>query len=193
MTNLAVLWEQPDYRRFCERLGSFTRLILFDKRGMGLSERVQIGTLEERMDDVRAVLDAVGSEQAALLGVSEGGPMSILFAATYPERARALMLCGAEVRRRRRMTGRGANRREKNSRSAMRSTGRERWGKGHRSTTSSRAREDDDEMSRGRAPTDAVRKPARRPIAFMRMAFEIDVRTVVPAGQDAHTDLHRDR
>ena len=98
MTNLAVLWEQPDYRRFCERLGSFTRLILFDKRGMGLSERVQIGTLEERMDDVRAVLDAVGSEQAALLGVSEGGPMSILFAATYPERARALILCGAEVK-----------------------------------------------------------------------------------------------
>ena len=78
MTNLAVLWEKPDYRRFCERLGSFTRLILFDKRGMGLSERVQIGTLEERMDDVRAVLDAVGSEQAVLLGVSEGGPMSIL-------------------------------------------------------------------------------------------------------------------
>ena len=68
MTNLDVLWEQPDYRRFCERLGSFSRLILFDKRGMGLSDRVQIGTLEERMDDVRAILDAVGSEQAVLLG-----------------------------------------------------------------------------------------------------------------------------
>ena len=62
--------EQPLYRRFCEQLGEFTRLILFDKRGMGLSERVEIATLEERMDDVRAVLDAIGSKDAALLGIS---------------------------------------------------------------------------------------------------------------------------
>ena len=55
-----MLWDDPDYRRFCERLASFSRLILFDKRGMGLSDRVQIGTLEERMDDVRAILDAAG-------------------------------------------------------------------------------------------------------------------------------------
>src|SRR6266487_2404409 len=75
-TNLEVMWEHPDYRRFCERLASFARLVLFDKRGMGLSDRVEIGTLEERMDDVRAVMDAVGVEQAALLGESEGGPMS---------------------------------------------------------------------------------------------------------------------
>ncbi len=98
ITNLNVLWEDPEYRRFCERLASFSRLILFDKRGMGLSDRVRAGTLEERMDDVRAILDAVGSESAALMGVSEGGPMSILFAATYPERTRALVLCGAEVK-----------------------------------------------------------------------------------------------
>src|SRR5881409_3991902 len=92
------MWEHPDYRRFCERLASFARLVLFDKRGMGLSDRVEIGTLEERMDDVRAVLDAVNAEQAALIGVSEGGPMSILFSATYPERTQALLLCGAEVK-----------------------------------------------------------------------------------------------
>src|SRR5438034_3963364 len=97
-TNLEVMWEHPDYRRFCERLASFSRLILFDKRGMGLSDRVRIGTLEERMDDVRAILDAVGSDTTALIGVSEGGPMSILFAATYPERTRGLVLCGAEVK-----------------------------------------------------------------------------------------------
>ena len=84
VTNRHVLWEEPGGRRFYERLGSFARLILFDKRGMGLSDRVQIGTLEERMDDVRAVMDAVGSERAALIGESEGGPMSMLFAATYP-------------------------------------------------------------------------------------------------------------
>ena len=97
-THLRVLWEQPAYRRFCERIASFARLILFDKRGMGMSDHTRIGTLEERMDDVRAVLDAVGCERAALLGVSEGGPLSLLFAATYPQRTAALVLCGAEVK-----------------------------------------------------------------------------------------------
>jgi len=81
ITHLGVMWEHPGYRRFCEQLASFTRLILFDKRGMGLSERVRVGTLEERMDDVRAVLDAVNSERTVLAGVSEGGPLSMLFAA----------------------------------------------------------------------------------------------------------------
>ncbi len=98
VTNLHVQWEEPSFRRFCERLGTFSRLILFDKRGMGLSDRVQIGTLEERMDDVRAVMDEIGSERAALIGESEGGPMAMLFAATYPERTAALLLCGAEVK-----------------------------------------------------------------------------------------------
>jgi pimeloyl-ACP methyl ester carboxylesterase len=98
ITHLGVLWEEPRYRRFVERLGSFARVFLFDKRGMGLSDRVQAGTLEERMDDVRAVMDAAGSERAALMGVSEGGPLSLLFAATYPERTAALVLCGAEVK-----------------------------------------------------------------------------------------------
>ncbi len=97
-THLHVLWEEPRYRRWCERLAEFTRVILFDKRGMGLSDRVPAGTLEERMEDVRAVMDAAGSRQAVLLGVSEGGPMCIVFAATYPERTRALVLAGAEVK-----------------------------------------------------------------------------------------------
>ena len=100
VTHLDVLWEDPSYRRFCEQLASFARLIRFDKRGMGLSDRVRAGTLEERMEDVRAVLDAVQSKEAALIGSSEGGPLSMLLAATYPERTRALVLCGAEVRER---------------------------------------------------------------------------------------------
>jgi len=99
-THLDVLWEEPAYRHFCEQLASFTRLIRFDKRGMGLSDRVRVGTLEERMEDVRAVMDAAGSKHAALMGTSEGGPMSMLFAASYPERTCALVLCGAEVRER---------------------------------------------------------------------------------------------
>ncbi|MEA2485961.1 MAG: hypothetical protein QOD46_1072, partial [Actinomycetota bacterium] len=80
-------WAHPDSASFFERLGSFARLVRFDKRGTGLSDRnVGLPDLETRMDDVRAVMDAVGSEQAALFGYSEGGPMSVLFAATYPER-----------------------------------------------------------------------------------------------------------
>src|SRR5919198_2795567 len=100
-THLEVDWELPQFRRYCERLAEFTRLILFDKRGMGMSDRVPGATsLEERMDDVRAVLDAVGSERAAVMGKSEGGPLAMLFAAAHPERTRALILQGAEVRER---------------------------------------------------------------------------------------------
>ncbi len=89
-------WEAPPITRFMQRLASFSRLILFDKRETGLSDRVAgIATLEERMDDVRAVMDTVGSEQAAVFGISEGGPMSILFAATYPERTSALVVYGS--------------------------------------------------------------------------------------------------
>jgi pimeloyl-ACP methyl ester carboxylesterase len=98
ITNRHVMWEEPSYRRFIERLGSFARVILFDKRGMGLSDRVQAGTLDERMDDVRAVMDAAGSDRAALIGESEGGPLSMLFAAAHPERTLALVLAGAEVK-----------------------------------------------------------------------------------------------
>jgi pimeloyl-ACP methyl ester carboxylesterase/class 3 adenylate cyclase len=83
------------------RLAAFSRLILFDKRGTGMSDRnVGAPTLEERMQDVRAVMDAVGSERAALLGMSEGGPMSVLFAATHPERTAALVLYGTLARAR---------------------------------------------------------------------------------------------
>ncbi|MEP6976738.1 MAG: alpha/beta hydrolase [Thermoleophilia bacterium] len=111
MTNLAVMWELPEFRRFCEQLASFSRLILFDKRGMGLSDRVEVGTLEERMDDVRAVMDAAGSERASLIGVSEGGPMSILFAATYPHRTDHSSSSARRSRRKPRTTGPGVRRR----------------------------------------------------------------------------------
>jgi pimeloyl-ACP methyl ester carboxylesterase len=78
-------WEEPRCVQFLERLASFTRLILFDKRGTGLSDRVEkVPTLEERMDKLRAVMHDAGSHQAAVLGISEGRPMSVLFAATYP-------------------------------------------------------------------------------------------------------------
>ena len=99
VSHLEADWDNPARVRIFERLGSFCRLIRFDKRGTGLSDRVAIPTLEQRMDDVRAVMDAVGSKQAALFGFSEGGPMSMLFAATYPERTVALVMYGSYARR----------------------------------------------------------------------------------------------
>jgi len=95
VSNLDWTWEDPGFAHFLSRLAGFSRLILFDKRGTGLSDRVAgAPDLEVRMDDVRAVMDAVGSERAAVFGVSEGGAMSMLFAATYPDRSRALVLYG---------------------------------------------------------------------------------------------------
>src|SRR3954467_231019 len=95
-THLEIQWESPLFQHFFERIGSFSRLILFDKRGTGLSDPVaSVPTLEERIDDVRAGMDAAGSERAALFGISEGGPMSVLFAATHPARVAALVLHGA--------------------------------------------------------------------------------------------------
>ena len=102
ISHLEYFWRDPSFARFLRRLASFSRLILFDKRGTGLSDRVpvhELPTLEQRMDDVRAVMEAVGSDRAALCGVSEGGPMSALFAATYPERTAALVMIGTYAKR----------------------------------------------------------------------------------------------
>jgi class 3 adenylate cyclase len=94
ISNIELMWEEANHARLLRRLASFSRLILFDKRGTGMSDPVPVDrlpTLEQRMDDVRAVMDAAGSDEAALFGSSEGGLMSVLFAATYPERTRALV------------------------------------------------------------------------------------------------------
>jgi len=99
VSHLDYFWAEPSFARFLTRLASFSRLILLDKRGTGLSDPSGPATLEQRMDDVRAVMDAVGSKQAALFGVSEGGPMCCLFAATYPEKTRALVMFGTYARR----------------------------------------------------------------------------------------------
>lgn len=96
-SNIEALWEEPAVARFFNRLGSFARLIVFDKRGTGLSDRVpedRLPSLEVRMDDARAVMDAVGTQRAVIFGVSEGGPMATVFAATYPARTIALALFG---------------------------------------------------------------------------------------------------
>jgi pimeloyl-ACP methyl ester carboxylesterase/class 3 adenylate cyclase len=99
VSNIDLFWERPEFASFLSRLARFSRLILFDKRGTGLSDRAAgIANLEERMDDVRAVMDAAGSDRAALFGLSEGGAMSMLFAGTYPQRVQAMVLYGAYAR-----------------------------------------------------------------------------------------------
>jgi class 3 adenylate cyclase len=192
LTNLNVLWEDPEYRRFCERLASFSRLILFDKRGMGLSDRVRVGTLEERMDDVRAILDAVGSESAALMGVSEGGPMSILFAATYPERTRALVLCGAEVKEETTDDWPwGEDTREGFEQSTNIDRVVERWGQGGGIDYFAPSRAGDERLRRFAGRLQVESASPHDAVALMRMAFEIDIRDVVPSVKTATLILHR--
>ena len=102
ISNVELMWDEPAHAHVLSRLTRFSRLIVFDKRGTGLSDPVALDrapTMEQRMDDVRAVLDAVGSERTAVFGFSEGGLMSLLFAATYPERTSALVLYGVFARR----------------------------------------------------------------------------------------------
>ena len=95
LSHAELYWELPINQYLLKRLTSFARIIVFDKRGQGLSDRVGEQTLEERIGDVRAVMDAAGSARATIFGWSEGGPMSLMFSATYPERTSALVLCGS--------------------------------------------------------------------------------------------------
>ena len=102
VSHLEYFWREPRFAAFLRRLGTMARVILFDKRGTGLSDRVplsQLPTLEQRMDDVRAVMEAAGSQRAVLFGVSEGGPLCSLFAATYPEKTAGLIMIGCYARR----------------------------------------------------------------------------------------------
>src|SRR5712672_4469346 len=100
VSNVEAMWQLPNRSRFVRRLASFCRVIIFDKRGTGMSDRgSQIFTLEQRMHDVQTILYEVWSDRAALFGISEGGPMSLLYAATYPERTSALILYGSYAKR----------------------------------------------------------------------------------------------
>ena len=96
VSNIEAMWQSPNRSRFFRRLASFCRVIIFDKRGTGMSDRSsQIFTLEQRMHDVQSILNEVGSERAALFGISEGGPMSLLYAATYPDDVVGMVLIDA--------------------------------------------------------------------------------------------------
>jgi class 3 adenylate cyclase len=192
-THLEIYWELPQFRRYCERLAEFSRLILFDKRGMGMSDRVPgATTLEERMDDIRAVMDAVGSERAAVMGESEGGPLAMLFAAAHPHRTVALILQGAEVRERTDEDWPWGEATEGEHEKAM-ATLPERWGEGRGIwvVAPSIAGQEWARAWRGRVQLHA-HTPASAE-AFQRMAFDIDVRDVLSAVNVPTLIIHASR
>ncbi|WP_439358824.1 alpha/beta fold hydrolase [Bradyrhizobium sp. DASA03007] len=185
ISNLDVAWDEPHRARVWTRLAAFSRLIMFDKRGTGLSDRtVGVPTLEERMDDVRAVMDSVGSRQAALFGISEGGAMSVLFAATYPERTRALALYGAYGHFRSwvlppdRIEG-ALERMEKA------------WGTGESLALFAPSVAADENFRQSWARFERLGASPSAVVALMRMNSEIDVRPILPSIRVPTLILHR--
>jgi pimeloyl-ACP methyl ester carboxylesterase len=188
VSNIELMWEEPGLARFLERLASFSRLILFDKRGTGLSDPVPndgLPTLEERMDDVRAVMDAVGSKRAALLGHSEGGNMCVLFSATHPERTTALLLVGSYAKRIRSEDYPWAPTVEERAREIEETEAT--WGspEGFRALAPSKANDPDFQRWIGRYLRQSASPKAAA--ALLRMNTQIDVRNVLPIdrGPDA--------
>jgi pimeloyl-ACP methyl ester carboxylesterase len=193
ISHVEVAWESPALAAFYRWLASFCRLILFDKRGTGLSDRVpedRLPTLEQRMDDVRAVMEAVGSERAALLGASEGGPMCLLFAATYPERTLGLLLWGCFARYdwRRGFIGRYWGGETVDD--ALDRLERE-WGDGGDLAAMAPSLAGDDAARRawGRAQRLSATPTAAR--ALLRMMLDVDVRPLLPAIRVPVVILHR--
>jgi pimeloyl-ACP methyl ester carboxylesterase len=192
LSHLDLTWEDEDKSRFLRALASFSRLILFDKRGTGLSDRVaQIADLETRMDDIRAVMDAAGSESAAVCGVSEGGPMALLFAATYPERVRALVVYGSLPR-----FVRGPNfpwEEPKHEYLSDWEAEAQRWGseESARDWLESQGRQATPEAIRERARGDRMRISPGALLQLARMNAEIDVRPVLPTIRVPTVVAHR--
>jgi class 3 adenylate cyclase len=189
VSHLEAQWDEPDGAAFLRRLGSFSRLIRFDKRGTGLSDRGPIPTLEQRMDDVRAVMDAVGSERAALFGISEGGPMSLLFAATYPSRTTALVLYGTYARRAW-APDHPFGRTEAQMQPVLDAMERE-WGGPMGIEMWAPSRASDERYKRWWANYLRQAASPGTAISVMRMNMEIDVRHVLPSIRVPSLILHR--
>jgi class 3 adenylate cyclase len=192
VTHIEVAREDPGIARFQESLGRFSRVVDFDKRGTGLSDRVpdaRLPTMEERMDDIRAVMDAVGFERASLFGFSEGGSLAMLFAATYPHRTASLVLWGSHasmVRRPGYPWGMTAEQIEE----AARAYG-ERWGTGVGLGAFVPTRRDDQASWRWWARFQRMASSPGAAVALLRMNAEIDVRGVLSAISAPTLILHR--
>jgi class 3 adenylate cyclase len=192
ISNLELFWEDPGQVAFYERLASFSRVILLDKRGTGLSDPVAAGsapTLEQRMDDVRAVLDAVNSERAAFFTVSEGGPMSLLFATTYPERTVALVLYGCWARAIRGPDYPYGYTREEFE--DLIDVVEQHWGEARLLGLIAPTLAEVPEAVEGMARTERLSATPATAGALLRMAFEGDIRSVLPVVDVPTLVMHR--
>jgi class 3 adenylate cyclase/pimeloyl-ACP methyl ester carboxylesterase len=191
-SNIEVMWEHPSMARYLDRLGHFARVICFDKRGAGLSDPVPLGelpTLEHWMDDARIVLDAVGSEETALIGDAEGGPMAMMFAATYPQRTRALVLVNTFARMMRAADypiGMPENAAERLLQIWERA-----WGTGIVLELSAPSVADDPEMQRWAGRYMRLSAPPAACTRMYRWVLQVDVRSVLSSIQAPTLILHR--
>jgi len=191
VSNLELAWEYPPYERFMRRLASFARVIVFDKRGSGLSDPVLgAATIEERMDDIRAVMDAAGSERADVFGWSEGATIAAVFAASLPERVSALVLFGAYARGTP-AAGYPGGIAPEAWELLLQVDEEETWGQGFSLLTLAPSRFDDEALLRwwGRFERQSMSPTLSR--AALRVSFEADIRAVLPSIRVPTLVLHR--
>src|SRR5262245_22059336 len=186
LSHAEIFWEHPINQSLLKRFTSFARVIVFDKRGQGLSDRVGEQTLEERIGDVRAVMDAAGSPRATIFGWSEGGSMSLMFSATYPERTSALVLCGSFASI---AAEPWAMSRERWGQ--LLGLIETRWGQGVLVPFNAPSRQDDQAFVQWFGRLERASSSPGAIVALLRANYEIDVRHVLPAIQAPTLILHR--
>ncbi len=186
LSHVELYWEHPVNQYLLKRLTSFARVIVFDKRGQGLSDRVAEQTIEERIGDVRAVMDAADSRRATIYGWSEGGPMSLMFSATYPERTAALVLCGSFASVKAEPL---AVPQEQWARLLRRLEAH--WGEGVLVPINAPSRQNDEAFVRWFGQLERAAASPGDILALMRANYEIDVRHVLPTIQAPTLVLHR--
>jgi len=194
ISHLEVAWEQPRLAHSFRRLASFSRLILIDKRGTGLSDRLlpdSLPTLEERMEDIHAVLDAIGSERAVLYGISEGGPLCMLFAATYPERTTALVVYGSWARALKAPTYDWGF--DPVAFENLLTSLEPQWGKGTAANIVTPSLANDAQFCEWLGRYERMSTSPGAAVGLLRIAFEGDVRHVLPAISVPTLVLHRDK
>ena len=186
LSHVELLWEVPSNEHLLKRLTAFARVIVFDKRGQGLSDRVAEFTLEERIDHVRAVMDAAGSERATIYGWSEGGPMCLMFAATYPHRTSALILFGSFASMRAEPWGVTPKRLDR-----FLGALDTHWGEGVLLRLNAPSRSNDPAFVQWFARIERAAASPGSVLALMRANYEVDVRHLLPTIQAPTLILHR--
>ena len=186
LSHVELFWEFPVNQYLLKRLTSFARVIVFDKRGQGLSDRSAEQTLEERIGDVRAVMDAVGSPRATIFGWSEGGSMSLMFSATYPERTSALVVCGSFASVKAEPWAVSPEQWDQFLRQIE-----ARWGQGVLVPINAPSRREDETFLQWFGRLERASASPGAILALMRANYEIDVRHVLPAIQAPTLVLHR--